>query len=379
MTHGAARKAARRPAASRGGAVALLGGGAVVAGLLFRAGGGPEREARPGHAVAQPGTGFPDPPADARPLPDVFSLRDGAEAPWGWVVLDRRGHRLHGLDGEGRLLWSAGGEGEGPGELARPAAVAVSGDTVLVIDDAGSALDRFGRDGRFLDRRLLPPPTCLGGTVGALSGWRGSPVVLRTCIEPATTAVEARAEILTASGAWHPVARIHVRTLRGGSENLLATGAMAVVGDSVFLGSTGAGCLRSFPLEGGGAEGGGSSTRCLPPRDPVPVPEEIARGLRRLARGPGGSLLQLRLPEHLPSWDRVFSRGSDVVFRAVVPGDGRELVTVEPSGAASTLPVPATQWTFPGRTRVLVGWITLDDVRVRVFPVETGATEPQRP
>jgi hypothetical protein len=71
-------------------------------------------------------------------------------------VLDREAYRVSVFDGDGRPLWSAGQQGEGPGELGRPWALAVAPDgESLVVDFADVALEGF-RDGEATGGRSLP-------------------------------------------------------------------------------------------------------------------------------------------------------------------------------------------------------------------------------
>lgn len=88
-------------------------------------------------------------------------------------VLDPEKHRVVVFDGAGRHLWSAGREGEGPGELGRPAGLVVSPDgESLVLDFSKRALVGF-RDGVATAGRTFPFPFFGGGM-----GFQGEDLLL---------------------------------------------------------------------------------------------------------------------------------------------------------------------------------------------------------
>ncbi|MEN8144800.1 MAG: 6-bladed beta-propeller [Gemmatimonadota bacterium] len=66
-------------------------------------------------------------------------------------VLDAEGHRVLILDSAGELVSMFGREGSGPGELQSPTAIAVTGDSlVVIVDMAKRGLSVFGLDGTFV-------------------------------------------------------------------------------------------------------------------------------------------------------------------------------------------------------------------------------------
>lgn len=77
---------------------------------------------------------------------DVVEDGDGR-----FYVLNFGDKRLMAFDRTGRRLWSAGREGRGPGEFRAPAAAAVVGDGVYVLDAQSGGLSRFRRaDGSYV-------------------------------------------------------------------------------------------------------------------------------------------------------------------------------------------------------------------------------------
>jgi hypothetical protein len=71
-------------------------------------------------------------------------------------ILDPLNHRVVVLDSSGGVVRAMGGRGGGPGELARPTAIAFGPDSAVWVYDAGKgAMVRFGLDGVPLDERRI--------------------------------------------------------------------------------------------------------------------------------------------------------------------------------------------------------------------------------
>jgi hypothetical protein len=84
------------------------------------------------------------------PADTLLFLPVAIEAAGGAVfLLDRFGHRVAALDAAtGRLAWTRGRRGGGPGELDSPRAMALGADSALAIaDGANPRIARFARDG----------------------------------------------------------------------------------------------------------------------------------------------------------------------------------------------------------------------------------------
>jgi hypothetical protein len=75
------------------------------------------------------------------------------------VVLDPTAHRVVAFDAEGTLLWEAGREGGGPGELLAPNSLTIADGVVAVHDPRKGALVRFDiADGRLLEQQPFRHP-----------------------------------------------------------------------------------------------------------------------------------------------------------------------------------------------------------------------------
>lgn len=79
--------------------------------------------------------------ASVREIPDASLLPDS-----GIAVIDRRAHQVQLFDRSGRLVWSMGREGEGPGEFVDPIELEVSGRAVVVWDWGSRRVTTFELD-----------------------------------------------------------------------------------------------------------------------------------------------------------------------------------------------------------------------------------------
>ncbi len=84
-------------------------------------------------------------------------ISGGTILPDGRIVLLLAGSQeLRFFSPEGKWLLSAGGNGDGPGEMRRPTGLAVTHDTLFVRDPGLGRLSAFGADGAFLASWLYP-------------------------------------------------------------------------------------------------------------------------------------------------------------------------------------------------------------------------------
>ncbi|MBW3534440.1 MAG: hypothetical protein KY453_04375, partial [Gemmatimonadetes bacterium] len=192
----------------------LLGAPAVALAVFLQA-------PRPGGGIEAPSDTRRLPPPDAAstfearsaPVLPLVAVHDAVETGSGWTVLDATGSRLLWLDASGRPVVAAGGAGQGPGEMTRPAAVAVAGEDILVLETLGGPAHRFDGDGRFVER--LPPPggACPFGNLLEAHGRGRDVFVLRACPSP-DGILRAHLERWEPGGATRPVHREVVENLR---------------------------------------------------------------------------------------------------------------------------------------------------------------------
>ncbi len=165
-------------------AIAVFGGGAVALAVLgwnlfalarSHLDGLPDVSAEADSAPAGP-------PANATLFDSVASVADADMHEGVWFLLDKRLSRVHRIS-DGNNQWSAFARpGDGPGELRRPAALAVHGDTIVVA--APRRLQFYWPDGTYIGGRDVEPPsicrdTRLGDLAARLSDVSGSSIRIR--------------------------------------------------------------------------------------------------------------------------------------------------------------------------------------------------------
>jgi hypothetical protein len=70
-------------------------------------------------------------------------------------VTDRQDNRVVAFDRSGNVLWSAGREGEGPGEFQRAGGIAWDGDSTLYIDDNRTTVSLWSTAGEYIGSERL--------------------------------------------------------------------------------------------------------------------------------------------------------------------------------------------------------------------------------
>ena len=86
-------------------------------------------------------------------------------------VLDGQNSQVVVLDSAGSMERQFGRPGAGPGELNRPAAIAVQGDTVVVLDSGNGRIQRWRTSGEFVGVQQLEGFTGSGPAALHPSGW----------------------------------------------------------------------------------------------------------------------------------------------------------------------------------------------------------------
>jgi hypothetical protein len=87
------------------------------------------------------------------------------------VVLDFTAPYVKMFDGEGRFLRAFVRTGGGPGEARHPSALAVSGDTSILVADLGGRLMVFGVDGTLRAEALAPRMETVAASAGCAGDW----------------------------------------------------------------------------------------------------------------------------------------------------------------------------------------------------------------
>lgn len=303
------------------------------------------------------------PPPDARAFPELSSATDADLGDSVWFVLDRRGRRVHRFDQSGALLGSFARQGEGPGELSFPSAVAVHHDTVVVADRRTVHL--YAPSGEHIEDRRVSFDGCLGPRIADVESGAGGLLFLVPCANPGQGAA---VFLATEDGRARRLALISPE----GRGNVLSFASMPVVSarsGGFLFGDASSDCLDLFD------DGGAPKRRFCHdwmPRLPLSKQErdDVEDELRGLA---GAAGLRLDVPETLPPFDRVFTlEGGRLAYRAPVLDSNGEvtmsrLIVQGETGDALALPAPAASAVFAAGESALAAWEALDAVHVAVY------------
>ena len=242
------------------------------------------------------------PPPNAVLFDSVASATDADMHDGVWFLLDKRISRVHRLIDD-NSQWSAFGRpGDGPGELRRPAALAVHGDTVVVATP--SRLQLYWPDGSYIGgREVEPPRICrhaqLGEMAARLYDVASSPeglLLLFTC-----TTGRARGGVFLEIGeaSYRPV----VQGPTDASDYLWDPwhdmSVLATHPRGLVFGHPEDDCLGVFGLEGARLD-----SSCHARLDRVPVSTATALAEQVRAEFEGASA-QIRIPQRYPPFDRV--------------------------------------------------------------------------
>lgn len=237
--------------------------------------------------------------------PTIFSVTDVASLGTGWVILDRQASSVHLLDEDLSLVRSFGREGDGPGEMSRPAQVAVLGDSVIgVLERPSLRLHVFAADGRFLKKVEPRIRGCFGSVTGDLLPGSGDSFVVAG---PCPGFDEVR--WIAADVSWRDgrTTRIKDVVAPGGRSILAGTLGWSMIRfqGRFFVGRPD-GCFHPVADSGAAAVQGPAPppaipdgvALCVPERDPVPIPDSLGLGDIELPTPPQG--WSLEAPTHFP-------------------------------------------------------------------------------
>jgi hypothetical protein len=299
-------------------------------------------------------------PSFTATVPEVVDATDAAELSVGWVVLDRRTPQLAFLDDAGRLLTRVSRKGDGPGELVRPAAIAVVGSTLAVIDVAGTRFDFFELDGVFRERLRVAAGGCATTQLHRVAATSTGFAMLRGCTHT-DGSVSALAEWVGLDGERELIQNPVYMNLKRGTLRLMNP-ILTVVGDRVYLGLTPDACIESVTR--------GQTERerlCHPDTNPQFFPDSIRKQLARdMSDLPSG--VTFEVPDRLPAFDDILAVGDAVAFHVVRPDSTDAIEVVRDGKLERIVPVPGNRFFF-GKRGVLVAQERPDGTAFAVLPL----------
>lgn len=312
--------------------------------------------------------GFP--PSLPPSLPSVLSATDADFGGSTWFVLDRRARRIHRFSETGTLLGHFARQGDGPGELSSPTALAVHGDRVAVADRGFVRLYDFA--GAHVADRRHTIDGCFAPRIANLDSVALGLLILVQCTSP-VRGMNAMALLVHDDGG----VRMRVSVVPPGRGIVVDLGFQPVMSAhpaGFVFGNADAECLGVYDMT---ARRTGHLCHGWLKR--TPLSEREADALREqimpAARAVGARVI---VPLRLPPFERVFDLPDGrLAYRVPVPvsegeaGTGDDhifrLVTQGEAGGEQALPTPAASALFVSGNSVLAAWDAHDGVRIATY------------
>lgn len=304
----------------------------------------------------------------------VLSATDAVVADSVWFVLDGRGRRVHRFDETGALRGSFARQGEGPGELSSPTAIAVHRDAVAVAD--GGVVRLYDLAGAFVADRRLALDGCLAPRAVEIESVSRGLLLLVRCASPLRGAV-ARVFLASDDGDVRLLAS-RSPAGRGIVADLGFAPVMSAHPEGFVFGDASEACLDVFAIGARPDAAEAARSVCHDWIRRLPVSRRSAKAVEDQLRDAAGAVgARVIVPRQLPPFDRVFALadGRLVYHVPVPPPDGEvedarlfRLAVKGGAGEELALPTPAASTVFASDNSVLAVWETLDGVRVAVFP-----------
>ncbi len=302
------------------------------------------------------------PPANATLFDSVASVAAADVHDGVWFLLDKRASRVHRIAGD-RNQWSAFARfGDGPGELRRPTALAVHGDTIVVA--MPRRLQFYWPDGTHVGgRRVEPPRICrhapLGDLPAELSDVVSSPqglLLLFTCRIGLT---RGGVFLETGEASYRAVAQASADSDDDLLDPWRNMSVLAGHPSGFVFGHPEDDCIGLFGLDGGRLD-----SFCHTRLGRAPVSRAVAEQVPTEVSG-SSARIRIRVPERYLPFDRVFVRSDGALFYrtpapTAVPGSGEIEMTfrlAEYDGADwTTTQIPSAAGMFVSDSAVLAAW-----------------------
>ena len=299
-------------------------------------------------------------PTEATEYRGILDVTDADARDDVWFVLDGRASRVHVLGRETGVTTSFGRGGSGEGELARPSALVLHADTVVVVERLGGLVHLFDTSGRHLADRSFQLAECRIPVVSDAVSTPDGLVFLVTCPgarlnTKAFAALEvtgANARVL-ASTASRPTPRDRI--------DPFFAPVLASHRDGIAFGAAGDACLSVVDLSGVTV-----GEECATWLERLPLPAAERAQLARLRVRLATLAARLESADALPPFDALFRVGaSKYAYRAPtrLGGASRQL-RIEPGSLAGGTRLPVARFAFSSPGTALLAWEGVDGLRI---------------
>lgn len=359
-------------------------GAATGAAVVTLAGPSEDREGEPGGSAVtfSPATATvrlePLDPTNSTLVPEILEATSAIPLANGWLLLDDEAGRVHVLSAKGALLRSFARKGEGPGELRRPAGLALLGSGIAVVDMSARRLDLFDGDGRFLRRIDVGQRDCGVSAFHDVMPWNEGLAIAKVCLQRDGRSVLRVVHVAGPEGPVSTLSEIPLRDLSTGRVSPVSFPLAAAWNGSLYLAAGPDRCLTritaapatSNPAPTPDGSIGPSSPHdrlCYPDVAPLPMPDSLRRAMRAEFEDIGGKLdVEIEIPDRLPLFASVRSTSGDLAFDVVAPDD-RSVLDVAAGGTGlQRFHIPRRHRAFPGPETLLLTRAALDGTLVRV-------------
>lgn len=303
-------------------------------------------------------------PEHAKLYPQIAAVSDVAGRNGVWYVLDAATQIVHMLDADGAWLGAFGREGEGPGELLGPVAVAVGGDAVAIADGRRRRVHVYALDGTYRNSQRIEAPGCTIARPVDIAAWETTFLLLGEClsVEPPSAVLSVELQVAALDdGRLRPLVR---RRQDAGTMDFGATYVLSEHPRGFVFGDAQDDCLGIY--DSGGAQLRRACHEWLG-RMPFPADQrrELASAFKRRS-----SLVSVRMPDSVPPFDRVFADGERLVYRTFMDEELSQLKARGGEGGAEAFGgVPAAPWLFVADGTALAAWDDFDGFRIALHPL----------
>jgi hypothetical protein len=275
-------------------------------------------------------------------FPEILSVADARRTDRGWVLLDRRARHVHVLDDDGDIM-TFSREGDGPGELRLPLALAATETLLAVADASERRVSFFSPEGAFVGEASLRHPSCPFGTLAGLAaGPTGSVFALLTCTGLDGSMDGVLFEARPGEGT-REIARQVIQKVSGEVDPLRG----AVVGlhrGAAYMGVVPDPCLERVWPE---PRASNAPRRiCASDAPGPPLPDSLRARLEAISdrlRPSGRSVL---IPDALPPFLDVSSAPPRMALRVALADGSHALDVLEVDGRVSRIALPGDARTF---------------------------------